>query len=361
MLEAAGRSRKELGERFATPATSSTWSAAASATLVLGRRPSTPTSTSRPTRAPARDHAAAARLGRPAVPGRRERSARSGALKDGEQLEITTFRAGGLRRGPPQARASRSRDDIETDLSRRDFTINAMAVRLPDGRVRRSVRRRARPRGEAARHAAGARGVVRRRPAADAARGAVRGAARRASRPAAWSRRCTRCAERLEHRVGRADPRRAATSCSWPSDRRRGLALLVDTGLADEFLPELPALQLEQDPVHRHKDVLRHTYAVVERCEPDLVLRLAALLHDVGKPQTREITAEGVQFHHHEVVGARMARGRGCASCATRTTVIDDVVHAGRAAPAVPRVRRRAGPTPRSAATSATPGRCSTG
>src|SRR5207253_1635840 len=62
----------------------------------------------------------------------------------------------------------------------------------------------------------------------------------------------------------------------------RGLQLIVDTGLAERFLPELPALQLEQDPVQRHKDVLRHTFVVVENCEQDLVLRLAALLHDVG-------------------------------------------------------------------------------
>jgi poly(A) polymerase len=89
-----------------------------------------------------------------------------------------------------------------------------------------------------------------------------------------------------------------------------GLLFLVETGLADEFLPELPALQLEQDPVHRHKDVLRHTFAVVERLEPDPVLRLAGLLHDIGKPSTREITTDGVSFHHHEVVGARMAEQR---------------------------------------------------
>jgi poly(A) polymerase len=85
---------------------------------------------------------------------------------------------------------------------------------------------------------------------------------------------------------------------------------MVETGLAERFLPELPALRLEQDPVHRHKDVLHHTYAVVERCEPRLRLRLAALLHDVGKPATREIAPDGVSFHHHEVVGARMARER---------------------------------------------------
>jgi len=90
----------------------------------------------------------------------------------------------------------------------------------------------------------------------------------------------------------------------------RGLELIVETGLADEFIPELAALRLEQDPVHKHKDVLRHTFAVVENCEPDLVLRLAALLHDVGKPRTRAFTEDGVQFHHHEVVGARMADER---------------------------------------------------
>jgi poly(A) polymerase len=87
---------------------------------------------------------------------------------------------------------------------------------------------------------------------------------------------------------------------------------VVDTGLAREFLPELAALQLEQDPVHKHKDVLHHTFAVVEKTEAtgDPTLRLAALLHDIGKPRTRAITPEGVSFHHHEVVGARMARER---------------------------------------------------
>jgi poly(A) polymerase len=89
-----------------------------------------------------------------------------------------------------------------------------------------------------------------------------------------------------------------------------GLWFLVDTGLAEEFLPELPALALEQDPVHRHKDVLAHTIAVVERTPRDRILRLAALLHDIGKPKTRSFGPNGVTFHHHEVVGARMARER---------------------------------------------------
>jgi poly(A) polymerase len=104
-----------------------------------------------------------------------------------------------------------------------------------------------------------------------------------------------------------------------------GLQLLVGSGLADVFLPELPALMLEQDPVHRHKDVLHHTFAVVEGCpSDDVVLRLAALLHDIGKPATRRITPDGVQFHHHEVEGARMAEAR-LRELRYPTRVIDDV------------------------------------
>ena len=97
-----------------------------------------------------------------------------------------------------------------------------------------------------------------------------------------------------------------------------GLFFLVDSGLAGEFLPELPAMRLEQDPIHRHKDVLTHTIAVVENVNRDFPgeydfrrTRLAALLHDVGKPKTRGyVKGKGVTFHHHEVVGARMAKTR---------------------------------------------------
>jgi len=89
-----------------------------------------------------------------------------------------------------------------------------------------------------------------------------------------------------------------------------GLWFVVETGLAAEFLPELPGLALEQDPIHRHKDVLAHTLAVVDKTGPDRLLRLAALLHDVGKPRTRAFGPGGVTFHHHEVVGARMTRDR---------------------------------------------------
>lgn len=97
-----------------------------------------------------------------------------------------------------------------------------------------------------------------------------------------------------------------------------GLWFLVETGLADIFFPELPAMRLEQDPIHRHKDVLTHTFAVVENVRPDAsdnfdfrITRLAALFHDIGKPKTRAFhEGKGVSFHHHEVVGARMSRQR---------------------------------------------------
>jgi poly(A) polymerase len=86
--------------------------------------------------------------------------------------------------------------------------------------------------------------------------------------------------------------------------------MISRTGVSHEFLPELNAMQLEQDPIHRHKDVLAHTIAVVAKTSPRLRIRLAALLHDVGKPRTRGYGPQGVTFHHHEVVGSRMARER---------------------------------------------------
>jgi poly(A) polymerase len=96
-----------------------------------------------------------------------------------------------------------------------------------------------------------------------------------------------------------------------------GLRLLVQTGLADVFLPELPGLQLAIDEHAQHKDVYEHTLTVVanavrlERDGPDFVLRMAALLHDVGKPATKAIGPDGrVSFHHHEMVGARLTRTR---------------------------------------------------
>ena len=89
-----------------------------------------------------------------------------------------------------------------------------------------------------------------------------------------------------------------------------GIEFVVKTGLAAEFIPELPALALEQDPIHRHKDVLAHTIAVVDKTSPDRILRLAALFHDIGKPKTKQIAPQGVTFYHHDVVGAKLTRER---------------------------------------------------
>jgi poly(A) polymerase len=105
---------------------------------------------------------------------------------------------------------------------------------------------------------------------------------------------------------------------------RRGLTLLVETGLAAHVLPELPALALERDEHHRHKDVYEHTLTVLEQAiaqegrlsadgtpRPDFVVRFAALMHDVGKPRTRRFLDDGtVTFHHHDVVGAKLTRKR---------------------------------------------------
>jgi poly(A) polymerase len=105
---------------------------------------------------------------------------------------------------------------------------------------------------------------------------------------------------------------------------RRGLELLVETGLADHVLPELPALALERDEHHRHKDVYEHTLTVLEQAidlehrlsdgpgsAPDFIVRFASLMHDVGKPRTRRFQDDGtVTFHHHDVVGAKITRKR---------------------------------------------------
>ncbi|HLB61912.1 MAG TPA: CCA tRNA nucleotidyltransferase [Actinomycetota bacterium] len=230
-----------------------------------------------------------------------------GARKGGRVIEITTFREE-VYRAEDRKPVVTFAKDIDTDLSRRDFTINAMAVRLPAGTF------------------------------VDPFGGVKDLAAKRLDTPlepdVAFSDdplrmlRAARFASQLDvtpvPRVVDAMKRMRERLRIVSSERMRdeldklltgarpsrALELVVEAGLAEEFLPELPGLQLEQDPVQKHKDVLRHTYAVVERCEPDATLRLAALLHDVGKPRTRQITSEGVQFHHHEVVGARMARER---------------------------------------------------
>lgn len=100
------------------------------------------------------------------------------------------------------------------------------------------------------------------------------------------------------------------TSCLESTDPIPSLRAAISSGWADEFLPELPALQLEQDPVHRHKDVLEHTLVVTANVAPEIRLRLAALFHDIAKPATRRIDNGRVSFHHHEALGARVTSRR---------------------------------------------------
>jgi poly(A) polymerase len=230
-----------------------------------------------------------------------------GALKDRRRFEITTFREevyAEEHRKPAVTFAK----DIETDLSRRDFTVNAMAIALPGGDF-------VDPFG-GVRHLAAKVLDTPLEPEvafSDDPLRMLRAARFVAQLDVSPAPRVVEAIERERERLSIVSAERIAEELVKLLIGNRpgaGLELIVETGLADLFLPELPALRLEQDPVHRHKDVLRHTYAVIERCEPDPVLRLAALLHDVGKPKTREITPEGVQFHHHEVVGARMAESR---------------------------------------------------
>jgi len=230
-----------------------------------------------------------------------------GVRIDGVSMEITTFRT---EKYQPESRHPEVffESDIETDLSRRDFTINAMAIRLPE------------------------------RDPIDPFNGLADLNAGLITTPIAPESsflddplrmlRAFRFASQLDFRIAdevlHAITELKEKLLSVSAERiqaelskllvgkapGRALELADSTGLTDLFLPELGALKVEQDPVHRHKDVFHHTLAVIERTPPVHELRLAALLHDIGKPKTRRIGPEGVSFHHHEVVGADMARER---------------------------------------------------
>jgi poly(A) polymerase len=230
-----------------------------------------------------------------------------GARKGDTLIEITTFRQEVY---PEDARKPRVTfgKDIRTDLSRRDFTINSMAIRLPEGELLDPFN--------------GLKDLAAKRldtpldpeiAFSDDPLRMLRAARFVSVLDVTPTARVVEAISQMRDRLGIVSAERIQEELNKllvGAHPGMGLELLVQTGLAEGFLPELPALELEQDPVHQHKDVLRHTYAVVERCEPDLELRLAALLHDIGKPMTRQITPDGVQFHHHEVVGARMAEDR---------------------------------------------------
>ena len=236
-----------------------------------------------------------------------ERFGTIGAKVKGRAVEITTHRAEAYR---PDSRKPdvKFSTDIASDLARRDFTVNAMALEVPeptlidlhDGAADLAAGRLRTPLSpvesfsddplrmlRAARFIAGY-GLT---PDAELIGAATAGA----------------------ERLSVVSPERIRDELDKllvVEDPSPGLWFIVDTGLADQFFPELSAMRLEQDPIHRHKDVLAHTIAVVKNTSPRRLLRLAALLHDIGKPATRAFADNGVSFHHHEVVGARMARDR---------------------------------------------------
>jgi poly(A) polymerase len=229
-------------------------------------------------------------------------------------IEITTHRAEAYHPDSRKPEVEFS-DAIEADLSRRDFTVNAIALSLPDLRL-----------------------IDPFDGAQDLANGVLRTPLSPEESFSDDPLRMMRAARFIAGYDLTPDPALVdaivvmRARLDIVSDERvrdeldklmvvpqpgKGLWFLVQTGLAEEFLPELPALGLEQDPIHRHKDVLAHTIAVIENTwgadprSPDRLLRLSALFHDVGKPKTRSFGPRGaVSFHHHEVVGARMTRDR---------------------------------------------------
>lgn len=231
-----------------------------------------------------------------------------GAVKRGRIYEITTFRSEVYRDDSRKPRVEFS-DSLDEDLSRRDFTINAMAMSLPDAETRD-------PHG----------GLV------DLARGVLRTPLDphvsfsddplrmlrlfrfQATLGFEPDESALRAVVEMRERFAIVSAERIRDEFSRlivAEDPGPALWGLVRSGLADEFLPELSALEMEIDPQHQHKDVLAHTIAVTQKASAgNLRLRLAALLHDIGKPDTREMGPHGVSFHHHEVVGARMARDR---------------------------------------------------
>lgn len=244
--------------------------------------------------------------------------AQKDALVDGVQqsfqIEITTYRSEAYDRTSRKPEVSYG-DSIEEDLVRRDFTVNAMAVALPEkkfidphgGRDDLAARVLRTP------------GTPEQSFSDDPLR--MMRAARFAAQldfevapdvVAAM----TDMAGRIEI-VSAERVRDELNKLLLSAHPRKGLTLLVDTGLSAHVLPELPALRLERDEHHRHKDVYDHTLIVLEQAMaleengPDLTLRLAALLHDIGKPRTRRFENDGrVSFHHHEMVGAKMTKKR---------------------------------------------------
>ncbi|MCI3240791.1 CCA tRNA nucleotidyltransferase [Streptomyces spinosisporus] len=243
-----------------------------------------------------------------------QKAARDGDTERSFQIEVTTYRSEAYDRTSRKPEVSYG-DSIEEDLVRRDFTVNAMALALPqktfidphDGRADIAARVLRTPGTPEASFSDDPLRMMRAARFAaqldfEVAPEVVTAMKEMAGRIEIVS--AERVREELNKLILSAHP-------------RKGLKLLVDTGLADHVLPELPALRLESDEHHRHKDVYEHTLIVLEQAialeedGPDLTLRLAALLHDIGKPRTRRFEKDGrVSFHHHEVVGAKMTKKR---------------------------------------------------
>jgi len=237
-----------------------------------------------------------------------------GARRHGTTVEITTFRADAydrVSRNPVVAFG----ETIDDDLVRRDFTVNAMAVELTP------ERRFVDPYGGLAALAAGTLDT----PAtpeesfADDPLRMLRAARFVAQLGLTPAPRVVTAMTAMAGELARITKERVQVELSklilgrYP---RRGIELLVDTGLCTHVLPEVPAMRLAIDEHMQHKDVYTHSLVVLEQAidrepdGPDLVLRLAALLHDIGKPATRRTDDGKVSFHHHEVVGAKLTRRR---------------------------------------------------
>ena len=256
-----------------------------------------------------------------------------GGVRKGIKVEITTYRTEAYQDDSrkPEVQYGTS---LEDDLYRRDFTVNAMAVRLPGGEL-------VDPFGGLADVMTG----VLRTPGtaemsfSDDPLRMMRAARFVSQLGFSVAPEVVTAMREMAGRLEIVSAERIQVEFSkliLGKHVREGLALLVDTGLADVFLPELPKLQLEIDEHHHHKDVYQHSLTVLEQAitlershdpvsEPDLTLRLAALLHDIGKPKTRRFEqGGGVSFHHHEVVGAKLVRKR-LTALRYSNEVIDDV------------------------------------
>lgn len=235
-----------------------------------------------------------------------------GVVKLGAVHEITTFRSDVYVDDSRKPSVSFS-DDIESDLARRDFTVNALAIKVPVGRAAEpeivdphrglsdlGARVLRTPSGAETSFGDDPLRMLRLFRFA-ATLGFAPDEATLSAVPAMAKRLQIVSGERIRDELNKLIVGDQVAAALWG---------LVDSGLAAHFVPELPDLALQQDPIHQHKDVLAHTVAVVEKVSPVLIRRLAALFHDIGKPATRAIAPGGVSFHHHEVVGARMTRRR---------------------------------------------------